>query len=70
VYSGHGAEHFTKGSTYRGEYQGGVRHGHGCCRFLNGDFYEGSWAKGLREGAGMQQVGHGRLMQAPAAGLM
>ncbi len=57
MYNGTGAETFAKGSTYHGEYAGGLRNGWGVCRFYNGDYYEGQWAKGLRDGSGMQQVG-------------
>ena len=56
MYDGAGSETFAKGSTYHGEYAGGLRHGWGTCRFHNGDFYEGQWHKGLRDGVGMQQV--------------
>lgn len=56
MYNGTGAETFAKGSTYRGEYVGGLRNGWGVCRFYNGDYYEGQWVKGLRDGCGMQQV--------------
>ncbi len=55
VYSGHGTETFSKGSTYHGQYSSGLRNGFGACRFFNGDYYEGSWVNGLRDGQGMQQ---------------
>jgi hypothetical protein len=32
VYSGAGSETFAKGSTYHGEYSGGLRNGWGICR--------------------------------------
>ncbi len=40
VYWGAGSETFAKGSTYRGEYSGGLRNGWGICRFHSGDYYE------------------------------
>lgn len=40
VYAGYGTETFAKGSTYHGEYAGGLRNGWGVCRYAHDQFTE------------------------------